>query len=390
MTEDGRRILTSHVGSLPRPTDLLDLFRDQAQGGEVGPDVMQGRIRSAVTDIVARQREHGVDVVTDGEMSKPGFFAYARERLGGVEVQPGAGFPFTFEAEEKAFPEYYERYFAEAMIGGTVVPLEPLACTGPLVYRGEEALQRDLDNLSRAVEASGIERSEAFLPSIAPSGVGVNEHYDSEEEYFFAVAEAMSTEYRAIVDAGFQLQIDDPFLTEIFSFTDMSDADRRRRGEMYVEAINHGLRGIDEQKVRFHTCYSINEGPRVFDVPFATTVDLVLKVNARVYSFEAANPRHEHEYHLWEDVALPDGKVLMPGMITHASNIVEHPDLIAERLQRYARLVGADNVIAGADCGFSSQATYRPEVDPRVMWAKFDALAEGARIASDQLARGGV
>ena len=213
----------------------------------------------------------------------------------------------------------------------------------------------------------------------------MNEYYGSEKEYFFAVAEAMSTEYRAIVDAGFQLQIDDPFLTEIFSFTDMSEADRRRRGEMYVEAINHGLRGIDPEKVRFHTCYSINEGPRVFDVPFAHTVDLVLNVNARVYSFEAANPRHEHEYHLWEDVALPDGKVLMPGVITHASNIVEHPELIAERLQRYAALVGRENVIAGADCGFSSQATYRPEVEPRVMWAKFDALAEGARIASERL-----
>ncbi|MEQ3553836.1 methionine synthase [Pseudonocardia nematodicida] len=342
-------------------------------------------MRGAVADIVARQREHGIDVVTDGEMSKPGFFAYVRERLGGLEVKPGAGFPFTFEAEEKAFPEYYERYFAEAMIGGTVAPLEPLVCTGPLTYQGEDALRRDLDNLAAACDAAGVDRSSAFLPSIAPSGVGVNEHYGSEEEYFFAVAEAMATEYRAIVDAGFQLQVDDPFLTEIFSFTDMSSTDRRRRGEMYVEAINHGLRGIDPERVRFHTCYSINEGPRVFDVPFADTVDLVLRVNARVYSFEAANPRHEHEYHLWEDVALPEGKVLMPGMITHASNIVEHPELIAERLERYARLVGRENVVAGADCGFSSQATYRPEVDPRVMWAKFDALAEGARIASDRL-----
>ena len=270
------RILTSHVGSLPRPTDLLDLYRDGA------PDaaLLQDRIRQAVADIVVRQREHGVDVVTDGEMSKPGFFAYVRERLGGLEARPGAGFPFTFEAEEEAFPEYYERYFAEAMIGGTVAPLEPLVCTGPLTYQGHDALQRDLVNLASAVG----DPSTAFLPSIAPSGVGVNEYYGSEEEYFFAVAEAMSTEYRAIVDAGFQLQIDDPFLTEIFSFTDMSDADRRRRGEMYVEAINHGLRGIDPSRVRFHTCYSINEGPRVFDVPFAQTVDLVLKVNARVYS----------------------------------------------------------------------------------------------------------
>ncbi len=388
MADDTGRIPTSHVGSLPRPTDLLDLYRERAEGREPDAGEITNRIRRAVVDIVAQQREHGVDVVTDGEMSKPGFFAYVRERLGGLETRAGAGFPFTFEAEEKAFPEYYERYFAEAMIGGTVAPLEPLVCTGPLVYRGQEALQRDLDNLGAAVDSAGVERSSAFLPSIAPSGVGVNEYYGSEEEYFFAVAEAMSTEYRAIVDAGFQLQIDDPFLTEIFSFTDMSEADRRRRGEMYVEAINHGLRGIDERCVRFHTCYSINEGPRVFDVPFAHTVDLVLKVSARVYSFEAANPRHEHEYHLWEDVALPDGKKWMPGMITHASNIVEHPELIAERIERYARLVGRENVIAGADCGFSSQATYRPEVEPRVMWAKFDALAEGPHIASERLRRG--
>jgi 5-methyltetrahydropteroyltriglutamate--homocysteine methyltransferase len=383
MTSEAVRIETTHVGSLPRPGELLDLVKARAAGEPVDARVIQERVERAVAEIVAEQQAHGIDVVTDGEMSKSGFFAYVRDRLGGIEARPGAEFPFTFEAEEKAFPEYYERYFAEAMIGGTVAPLEPLVCTGPITYEGQDAVRRDIDNLAAAL--GDADRSTAFLPSIAPSGVGVNEYYATEEEYFFAVAEAMRTEYRAIVDAGFLLQVDDPFLTEVFSFTDMPATDRRRRGGMYVEAINHALRGIPEERVRFHTCYSINEGPRVFDVPFGEIVELVLQVHARAYSFEAANPRHEHEYRVWEDVSLPEGKILIPGVITHASNIVEHPQLIAERLERFARLVGPENVQAGADCGFSSQATYRPEVEPRVMWAKFDALTEGTRIASERL-----
>lgn len=381
MSQD--RLPVTHVGSLPRPNDLLDMMTAKFGGDGVDEAALNARVRTAVADIVAEQQAHGIDVVSDGEMSKLGFFNYVSQRLGGIESRPGAGFPFTFEAEEKAFPEYYERYFAESMIGGTVAPMVPLVCVGPLVYHGQDDLQRDLDNLAAAI--GDADRTTAFVPSIAPSGVGVNEYYKTEEEYFFAVAEAMSTEYRAIVDAGFLLQIDDPILTEIFSFTDMTQAERTKRGQMYVEAINHGLQGIPPEKVRFHTCYSINEGPRVFDAPLAAVVDLMLAVNAGAYSFEAANPRHEHEYHLWETVRLPEGKALIPGMVTHASNIVEHPELIAERLTRYADLVGRENVIAGADCGFSSQATFRPEVHPTVMWAKFDAMAEGARLASDRL-----
>jgi 5-methyltetrahydropteroyltriglutamate--homocysteine methyltransferase len=385
VSDAARRIRTTHVGSLPRPRALLDLLAARQQGRDVDDATLADATRTAVADVVAAQREHGIDVVTDGEMGKLGFFSYVTERLGGLERRPGAETVYSFAAEQQAFPEYYERYFAEAMMGGTVGTIEPVVCTGPLVYRGQEALRRDLENLAAAV---GDDREDAFVPSIAPSGVGVNEHYASEEEYFFAVADAMNTEYRAIVDAGFLLQVDDPFLTEIYSFHQYDAATRERRGRMYVEAINHALRGIPAEKVRFHTCYSINEGPRVFDVPLADVVDLVLAVDARYYSFEAGNPRHEHEYHLWESVALPDDKVLVPGVITHASNIVEHPELIAERLERFARLVGPERVMAGADCGFSSQATYRPEVDPRVMWAKFDALAEGARLASGRLSVG--
>jgi 5-methyltetrahydropteroyltriglutamate--homocysteine methyltransferase len=205
------------------------------------------------------------------------------------------------------------------------------------------------------------------------------------EEYLHAVAEAMHTEYQAIVDAGFIVQVDDPFLTDVYSYASLSAAERRKTAEMYVEALNHGLRGVPSEKVRFHTCYGINEGPRVHDAPLKDIVDVMLKVHAGAYSFEAANARHEHEYHVWENVKLPDGKVLIPGVVTHASNIVEHPELIAERITRYAKLVGRENVIAGTDCGFSSQATYNPEVHLTVVWAKFQAMAEGARLATAQL-----
>lgn len=382
---DAHRIRTTHVGSLPRPAALLDLLTARQKGEAVTDDVLGTATRDAVAGIVAAQREHGIDVVTDGEMGKLGFFSYVTERLGGLERRPGAETVYSFAAEQEAFPEYYEQYFAAAMMGGTVGTIEPVVCTGPLVYQGEQALRRDLENLAAAVDGVGGKRHEAFVPSIAPSGVGVNEYYGSEEEYYFAVADAMNVEYRAIVEAGFTLQVDDPFLTEIYSFHGYDEAARERRGRMYVEAINHALRGIPTEKVRFHTCYSINEGPRVFDVPLADVIDLVLAVDARYYSFESANARHEHEYHLWESVALPQDKVLIPGVITHASNIVEHPELIAERLERFARLVGPERVMAGADCGFSSQATYRPEVDPTVMWAKFDAMADGARLASQRL-----
>jgi 5-methyltetrahydropteroyltriglutamate--homocysteine methyltransferase len=226
-----------------------------------------------------------------------------------------------------------------------------------------------------------------FMPAVAPSGVGKNEYYGTEEEYMHAVAEALRGEYLAIVNADFLLQIDDPFLTELYSYSSLSAADRRKTGEIYVKAINHALRGIPPDKVRFHTCYGINEGPREHDAPLKDMLDVVLKVNAGAYSFEAANPRHEHEYHVWENVKLPDGKLIIPGVVTHASNIVEHPELIAERIVRFARLVGRENVIAGTDCGFSSQATYHPEIHPSVVWAKFRAMAKGARLATEQLWR---
>ncbi len=376
------RILTTHCGSLPRPRDLLDMLKAKVSGEPCDYDAYARRVRSAVAEIVRKQVESGIDIPTDGEQGKPGFFAYVKERLAGFEPKPGAGFTL-FEAEVAAFPEYYKQYFSQAMLGGSVAPMVPLVCTAPVTYKGQSALQTDIDNLKAALQ--GVKPEEVFMPAVAPSGVGRNAYYRTEEEYMHAVAEAMCTEYKAIVNAGFIVQIDDPFLTDIYSYSSLSAPERRKTAEMYVEAVNHGLRGIPPEKVRFHTCYGINEGPRVHDAPIKDILDVMLKVNADAFSFEAANPRHEHEYHVFETVKLPAGKLLIPGVITHASNIVEHPELIAERLVRYAKLVGRENVIAGADCGFSSQATYNPEVHPTVVWAKFQAMAEGARLATRAL-----
>jgi 5-methyltetrahydropteroyltriglutamate--homocysteine methyltransferase len=376
------RILTTHVGSLPRPHDLLDMMKTRLGGGAFDAAAYDARVRSAVSEIVARQVECGIDIVADGEQSKPGFFTYVRERLSGFEPRPAMKVPF-FEAEVSAFPEYYKDYFARAMGGGAVAPMVPTVCIGPISYTGREVLARDIDNLKAALAGRTV--AGAFMPSVAPSGAGLNEYYKTDEEFYDAVGNALREEYKAIVDAGFDLQIDDPFLSDVYSDLRYDDAQKERKAGLFVEALNHALDGIPEEKVRFHTCYGINEGPRIFDASLQDVAGHVLKVKARFYSFEGANPRHEHEYHLWESVRLPAGKVLIPGVITHASNIVEHPELIAERLVRYAGIVGGDNVIAGADCGFSSQACYKTEVHPKVIWEKFKALAEGARLASRQI-----
>jgi len=376
------RIRTTHVGSLPRPHDLLDQMKARLAGQPYDRERYDSRVRRAVAECVRRQVDCGIDIVADGEQSKPGFFTYVKERLAGFEPRPGKKVPF-FDAERQAFPEYYQEYFARAMTGGSIAPVVPMVCAGPVKYIGDEALRRDIDNLKAAMTATGAKA--AFMPSVAPSGAGTNEYYKSEQEFFFAVADAMRHEYKAIVDAGLSLQIDDPFMTDNFSDPALDERQRRRVAEIHVEAINHALRGIPAEKVRFHTCYGINEGPRVHDPALGVVAPYMLRVKAGAYSFEAANARHEHEYHYWESVKLADDKVLVPGVITHASNIVEHPELIAERLARFARLVGAERVIASADCGFSSQATYKPEVHPSVIWAKFQAMAEGARHAATLL-----
>jgi 5-methyltetrahydropteroyltriglutamate--homocysteine methyltransferase len=381
------RILTTHCGSLARPKDLLDIMKAKATGEPHDETAYVRRVQSAVAEIVRKQSECGIDIVTDGEQGKAGFYAYVCERLAGFEPKsPPPGGWKQWAAEVASFPEYYEQYFSRRMMGGSIAPRSRLVCTGPVSYRGQEALRKDIENLTAALR--GLKVEEAFMPAVAPSGVGANEYYRSDEEYLQALGEALRTEYQAIVDAGFIVQIDDPWLTEVHSHDpSLSPAERRKIAERSIEALNHALRGIPPEKIRFHTCYGINEGPRVHDAPLKDIVDLILKVNAGAYSFEAANSRHAHEYHVWETVKLPEGKAIIPGVITHASNIVEHPELIAERIVNHAKLVGRENVIAGSDCGFSSQATYSPEVHPTVVWAKFQAMAEGARLATEQLWR---
>ncbi|HEX4927236.1 MAG TPA: cobalamin-independent methionine synthase II family protein [Burkholderiales bacterium] len=376
------RIPTTHVGSLARPHDLLDMLKAKLSGQAYDRAALDARLRRAVDEIVQKQVQCGIDVVSDGEQSKPGFFTYVRERLEGFRPRPDRKLNL-FAAEMKQFPEYYAQYFKEAMLGGMLMPFVPLVCEGPVRYVNLDPLRRDIENLKSAAKAAGA--NAAFMPSIAPSGIGLNEHYRTQEEYFHAVGQAMHTEYQAIVDAGLILQVDDPFLTDIFVDPALDEKQKRRTASMYVEAINESLKGLPVERVRFHTCYGINEGPRLNEAPMDVVARYMLKINAGGYSFENANVRHEHEYHIWEEIDLPDGKQLIPGLILHASNIVEHPELIAERLGRFANLVGRDNVVAGADCGFSSQASYRTEVHPTVVWAKFEALKEGARLASRRL-----
>jgi 5-methyltetrahydropteroyltriglutamate--homocysteine methyltransferase len=377
-------IQTTHIGSLPRPHAVLDLMKAKLNGQPYDQQVYDATIAKAVADSVRKQVECGIDIVTDGEVSKPGFFTYIQERLTGFEARPKQKM-LLFQQEVAAFPEYYAQYFKDAMMGGAIVPLSPVVCVGPVTYQGEKHLQIDIANVKAAAKAMGVPDHHVFLPATAPSGVGINEYYKSEEDYFHAVAAALGTEYKAIVAAGILLQVDDPFLPDIFFEPGLDDAQKKRRAEIYVEAINLALTGIPAEMVRFHTCYGINEGPRLYEASLADVIGYMLKINAGSYSFECANPRHEHEYHLFERIKIPDGKVLCPGMITHASNIVEHPELIAERIMRFTKLVGRENVIAAADCGFSSQALYRTEVHHTVIWEKFKALRQGADLASKQL-----
>ncbi len=378
------RIQTTHIGSLPRPHVLLDLMKAKYSGQPSDEKKFESLLADAVADVVRKQVQSGIEIVTDGEFSKPGFFTYIQERLEGFEARPKQKLKL-FQKEVAAFPEYYAEYFKQAMMGGAIVGLAPVVCIAPVKYRGEKFVQRDIANVKKAAAAAGIPDHHVFLPATAASGVGINEYYKSDEEYFHALAAELGKEYRAIVEAGLLVQVDDPFLPDIFVEPELDLAQMKRRAAIYVEATNVALKGIPPEKVRFHTCYGINEGPRLYEAALADIIEYVLKINAGSYSFEAANPRHEHEYHLFERIKIPDGKVLCPGMITHASNIVEHPELIAERIIRFAKLVGRENVIAAADCGFSSQALYRTEVHDTVVWEKFKALRQGADIATKQL-----
>jgi 5-methyltetrahydropteroyltriglutamate--homocysteine methyltransferase len=389
MQRSSERILTTHVGSLARPHDLLETMREKEHGRPYDPQRFAEMVREAVSDVVSRQAAAGLDVVTDGEQGKVSFLTYVKERLAGFDQVDGETLlPPSWQREIDDFPEYYQGYMSK--YSGAVAPMKVMVCTGPVAYSGTDALRTDIENLRAALAGLGDGGTggpvEAFLPSTSPSGFGRNEYYSSEQDYLAAVAEAMREEYLAIVEPGFLLQVDDPWLIEILTDDGHSDpAERRRRAQEHVDALNHALRGIPEDRVRLHTCYGLNHGPRLNDIPLADVVPVMLRINAGAYSFEVANPRHQHEWRIWADTPLPDGKILLPGLLGHATNYVEHPELIADSICAYAGLVGRENVIASADCGFSSRATFAPEVHPTVVWAKFTALAEGAAIATKRL-----
>ena len=389
MKRSEARILTTHVGSLARPHELLDAMRareqDGAGGGGDDAEALAALVRDAVRDVVRRQADNGIDIVTDGEQSKLGFFQYLVERFDGMTARSGRlALAPSWQLEVDMFPEYYDQYLRKYSSDSGPSRANVMVCTGPISYVGQAAVQRDIDNLKAAL--AEVEVAEAFLPASAPHPFGIDEHYATEEEYVLAIAEALREEYLAIIDAGLILQVDDPFMIDLL-MEDREPAERDRIVAAHIEIVNHALRGIPPERVRLHTCYGLNHGPRLHDVPLADVVGPMLQIDAGAYSFEVGNPRHQHEWRVWEDTKLPEGKLLIPGFLCHAHNFVEHPQLIADGIVTYARLVGRENVIAGADCGFSSRAIYTPEVHPTVVWAKFRALSEGARLASEALWR---
>jgi len=379
------RILVTHVGSLPRPAELLDLLlaRDNGEPYDARRlDELQAR---GVSEIVRRQVELGIDVVNDGELGKTSFLTYVNTRLGGLERRASTGAaPWATSREAQAFPEYYA-WAARANPSGAANALH-LAATGPVTYTGMDALATDIGHLKAAVAEHGA--AEAFMPSISPTNVEgwqANEYYASDEEFLFAIAEAMREEYRAIIDSGLLLQIDDPGLVTQYTMRPgWSVGDVRAWGSVRVDALNHALRGLPADRIRFHTCYSINQGPRKYELGLEDVIDLVLRINAGAYSFEAANPRHEHEWRVWKQAGLPAQTLLIPGFITNSSVMIEHPDTVADRIVRYAGIVGRERVLAGADCGFASFAG-NVEFMPDIVWAKLEALAEGSRRASERL-----
>jgi len=386
------RILTTHAGSLPRPEDLLDLYREDAPDSKLLP-----RLQSAIADVVKRQTDLGVDIVNDGEFSKAmrravdfgAWWSYVYDRLAGFEVRKETAesgrAAWTFGSKErKEFAEFYaeDGGMGSSRTGSSSARMYGLTCTGPVKYIGHGAINRDIEFLRSAIHGNRVE--DAFITAVSPATLQIlaNEHYKTREDYTWALAEAIGEEYKAIVDAGFILQIDDPALVDLWDwwFSLKGDtAGYRKWAAFQVEAVNHALRGIPADRVRFHICWGSWHGPHSGDVPLKEVVDLLLKVNAQAYSVEAGNVRHEHEWKVWNATKLPDGKLLIPGVVSHATNLIEHPELVADRLIRFAKLVGRENVIAGTDCGLGGR------IHPQIAWAKLASLADGARLASSEL-----
>lgn len=387
MKRSTNRIFTTHVGSLPRPDELLSMMLARDIGKPYDPQALANLVRREVADVVRRQAEVGLDIIDDGEYGKPNFIFYVNERLSGFA---GGGPVFNFgwagTREAESFPEYYKELAEQMRDTRVMSATTATVCAGPIQYIGHKQVQTDLDNLKAALK--DVRYEEAFVPAISPGNVlfgKTNQYYKTQEEFRAAVADALREEYKAIVDAGFLVQVDDPhFLTNYIRNPRLTLEECRQKAEKDVELLNYALRGIPEERIRFHTCYSINIGPRVHDMELKDIVDILLKIRAQSYSFETANPRHDHEWRVWENVKLPEGRLLIPGVITHSNVLVEHPQLVADRLVRFAKAVGRENVIAGVDCGFGTMATVK-EIHPTIVWAKFKSLVEGARIASKQL-----
>jgi 5-methyltetrahydropteroyltriglutamate--homocysteine methyltransferase len=388
MKRSTERILTTHVGSLIRPQPLQDFLRAKQAGKPFDQGAYDRCLSDAVADVVRRQAEAGIDVISDGEFGKSiSWSQYVLERLSGFErrpVKPGAN-PFQRGADRERFAEFY----AELDAHEEIATRTDSVCVGPIAYTGQAELQRDIDNLKAALK--GVRVEEAFLPVAAPASVipdRKNEYYKSDEDCLVAIGQAMHTEYKMIVDAGFLLQLDDARAAVTYDrmVPPGSFADYRKWVAMHMEVLNHAIAGLPPERIRYHVCWGSWPGPHTTDVPLKDIVDLILSVKVGAYVIEGANPRHEHEWKVWQDVKLPEGKVLIPGVISHATNVVEHPELVAERIARYARVVGRENVLAGTDCGFAQGPFYR-RVHPSIMWAKLEALAQGARLASRELWR---
>jgi 5-methyltetrahydropteroyltriglutamate--homocysteine methyltransferase len=379
------RILTTHAGSLARPDDLRELLIAKNDGRLYDPEALNRRLEAAVAEAVRNQIKAGIDIVNDGELSKTSFSDYIRHRLGGLDPSPSEPYVAATAARDmKEFPEYFA---ARKRSSGTDQKFSGtrrmvVSCVEPIQYIGQSALQTDIQNFKGALQ--GVKAEEAFLPAVA---LGTIEHwlkngyYPSEEAFLYGIADAMHEEYKTIVDAGFILQIDDPDLADGWQVhSHMSIPEYRKFAELRIDALNHALKGIPTDRVRFHMCWGSYHGPHKYDIPLPDIVDLILKVHAEAYSIEASNPRHEHEWRVWEETQLPEGKILIPGVVGHATDIVEHPEFIAEQLARYAKLVGRENVIAGTDCGLGPRVGH-----PKIAWAKFEAMAEGARLATKRL-----
>jgi len=387
MKRSTSRILTTHVGSLIRPQALQEFLRARQSGKPYDVKAYQKCLSDSVADVVREQAGAGIDVVSDGEFGKSISWAqYALERLSGFERRPlrqEAANPFKRGADRTRFAEFYAELDAKEAVATT----NEAICVGPIKYTGQAELQRDIDNFKAALKHVQVE--EAFLPVAAPASVipdRKNEYYRSDEELQTAIAEAMRTEYKMIVDAGFLLQLDDARSAVTYDrmVPPASFADYRKWLSRQVDILNHAIEGLPTDRIRYHVCWGSWPGPHTSDVPLKEIVDLILQVKVGAYVIEGANPRHEHEWQVWKNAKLGAGQVLIPGVISHATNVVEHPELVAERITRLARVLGRENVIAGTDCGFAQGPFYR-RVHPSVMWAKLEALSEGARLASKEL-----